>query len=51
MSAQPQDPPHPRVTAIPRTINAIGAALSREKHARFHDEVMAADAGDPITPS
>lgn len=53
MSAQPvhhddTDPARGRVKAIPRTINAIGDALSGEKRARFYREVLAAEQGQAL---
>jgi hypothetical protein len=51
MSAQPVRQQHehdPRVRAIPRTIQAVGDALSSEKRLAFYAEVLAAEAGESI---
>ncbi|MEV5827791.1 hypothetical protein AB0L25_19685 [Spirillospora sp. NPDC052242] len=47
MSAMPAEPPrhHGRVHRIPRTIDGIGAHLSREKRAAFIAEVRSAEQG------
>ncbi|MFL4497575.1 hypothetical protein ACJ6WD_41015 [Streptomyces sp. VTCC 41912] len=46
MSAQPEHPADSRAPAIPHTINAIGAALTGERRARFYGEVLAAEETD-----
>ncbi|MFE7330294.1 hypothetical protein ACFU8W_36140 [Streptomyces sp. NPDC057565] len=43
MTAQPEHPADPRITGIPRTINAIGDALTGSERARFYTEVLAAE--------
>ncbi|MFF2963342.1 hypothetical protein ACFVT1_31505 [Streptomyces sp. NPDC057963] len=43
MTAQPEHPADPRITAIPHTINAIGDALTGAERARFYTEVLAAE--------
>lgn len=52
VSAQPihpePDPARGQVKAIPRTINAIGDALTGEKRARFYREVLAAEQGEQL---
>ncbi|MFD0903652.1 hypothetical protein [Actinomadura sediminis] len=47
MSAMPAEPPrhHGRVHRIPRTIDGIGAHLTREKRAAFIAEVRGAEQG------
>lgn len=47
MSAQPESSDR-RTAALPRTINAIGDALSGEKRARFYGEVLAAEQGPQL---
>lgn len=49
MSAQPDGPGRPgRVRPIPRTIEAIGEALTAEKRARFYGEVRTAEQGPEL---
>ncbi|MFE7402674.1 hypothetical protein [Streptomyces sp. NPDC057557] len=43
MTAQPEHPAVPRITGIPRTINAIGDALTGSERSRFYTEVLAAE--------
>jgi hypothetical protein len=50
LSAQPvhRADDDPRVPAIPRSIQAVGNALSSEKRLAFYAEVLGAEAGEPI---
>ncbi|MET7458532.1 hypothetical protein ABZT03_43360 [Streptomyces sp. NPDC005574] len=43
MPAQPERPADSRITAIPRTIHAIGSFLTDEDRARFHSQVLAVE--------
>ncbi|MFC9755229.1 hypothetical protein [Streptomyces sp. NPDC056921] len=46
MTAQPEHAADPRVPAVPRTINAIGDALTGADRARFYTKVLAAEASE-----
>jgi hypothetical protein len=49
VTAQPEPPAQDRrVRPLPRTINAVGEALTGAKRALFYGEVLAAEEGEPI---